>query len=306
MSLDGLDRELISSRKKEVKKQNDERLKTEKAAIEEELDDKSRRLLQAASEKGASAWLSCLPLARLGYVINKQEFRDAVCLRYGWQIQDAAKFCGCGKQNSLDHIITCKKGGYVVMRHNALRDAEIQLMEEICVDVRKEPTLIPTTEELTNGNTAEKARLDISAIGVWGRYEKTFFDVRVTHPNAESYMTKSLETIYKEHESEKKSQYNDRVLHNERASFTPLVFTTTGGMGHECEKLNRRIANLLARKRNAPYHKVISYVRHKLRFALLRTILYAVRGIRGKERAVYEESIEDISFNLIPDDGSEI
>ena len=192
------------------------------------------------------------------------------------------------------------------MRHNALRDAEAQLMEEVCTDVKKEPVLIPTTAEITNGNISEKARLDISAIGIWGKYEKTFFDVRISHPNADSYLDKSLTTIYKEHEAKKKSEYNDRVLHNERASFTPLVFTTTGGMGPECEKLNRRLADLLAKKRNEPYSKVISYVRHKLRFSLLRTLLYAIRGVRGKQKPNSEESIEDISFNLIPSDGYEI
>ena len=70
---------------------------------------------------------------------------------------------------------------------------------------------------------------------------RTFFDVRVTHPNADSYMDKSFSAIYKQNENQKKLEYNDRVLNNERASFTPLVFTTTGGMGPECDRLNRRL-----------------------------------------------------------------
>ena len=31
---------------------------------------------------------------------------------------------------------------------------------------------------------AEKARLDVSAVGVWGPMERTFLDVRVMHPNS--------------------------------------------------------------------------------------------------------------------------
>ena len=189
------------------------------------------------------------------------------------------------------------------MRHNALRDTEIKLMTEVCKDVQKEPVLIPTVAEISSGNISEKAKLDISAIGVWSQYEKTFFDVRVTHPNAASQMNKSLHTIYKEHETRKKADYNDRVINNERATFTLLVFTTTGGMGPECDSLNKRIADLLSRKRREPYHKVISYVRHRLRFSLLRTTLYAIRGVRGKPNANTEEEIADISFNLIPDEG---
>ena len=70
-------------------------------------------------------------------------------------------------------------------------------------------------------------------------------------------------------------------------------------MGRECEILNRRLAELLARKRKEPYSKVITYIRNRLRFSLLRTILFAVRGVRGKPSTEREEAIEDISFNLI-------
>ena len=116
--LQNLDRKEIKERKNEIRKQKDCRLKEEKAFIEEHLDAKKKRLLEAATEKGVSSWLSCPPLARLGYTLNKQEFRDAICLRYGWTIKDTPKFCGCGQPNSLDHAIICPKGGYVVMRHN--------------------------------------------------------------------------------------------------------------------------------------------------------------------------------------------
>ena len=59
-------------------------------------------------------------------------------------------------------------------------------------------------------------------------------------------MTKSLDDLYKENENEKKRAYNDRVINVEKSSFTPLVFTTTGGMGPECQKLNKRIAESIA------------------------------------------------------------
>ena len=87
-------------------------------------------------------------------------------------------------------------------------------------------------------NTSPNARLDISARGVYGDGDKTFFDVRVTHPNAPSSQDKSLTQIYNLHENEKKAEYNDRVLNVEKGTFVPLVYTTSGGMGPECLKLN--------------------------------------------------------------------
>ena len=186
------------------------------------------------------------------------------------------------------------------MRHNALRDTEARLMEEVCHDVVKEPHLIPTQDEI-NGINGEKARLDISAVGVWNDYEKSFYDIKVSYPNAESHLKKSTETIHKENEAGKKRDYMDRVLNTEKASFTPLVFTTTGSMGPECKRLNKRLAVLIAKKRNESYSDVIRYVRNSLRFALLKATLVAVRGVRGKREGP-GVLIEDISFNMIPRD----
>ena len=179
------------------------------------------------------------------------------------------------------------------MRHNALRHAEAKIMEEVCKDVRIEPQLIQIERETVRGNDAPQVRLDVPARGVWSPNEKTFFGVRVTYPNAESHRHKSLQQLYKENENEKKRQYNDRIINCEKATFTPLVFTTTGGMGPECQKLNKRLAELIAKKKES-YSHVIGHIRAKLRFALLRRVLVA---IRGKEN-VYDNNME-ISFNLL-------
>ena len=256
--------------------------------------------MKCAQEKRASSWLSALPLKRLGYAINKQEFRDAVCLRYGWKISDMPAHCACGARNSIDHLMICKRGGYVSMRHNALRDTEAKILSEVCSDVKIEPLLMPTDAEQVRGNGAPQARLDISARGVWSRYEKTFFDVRVSHPTAESHMRKSLANLYTENEAQKKRLYGDRVRNVERASFTPLIFTTTGGMSPECSRMNRRMAELIALKRNEVYSHVMCHLRTRLRFALLRATLVAIRGERGRRSAV-EDDMQDISFNLIPE-----
>ena len=57
-----------------------------------------------------------------------------------------------------------------------------------------------------------------------------FFYVRVCHPNADSYREMTQQQIYKQHKTKKKRQYSYRVMEIEIGTFTPLVFTTTGGM----------------------------------------------------------------------------
>ena len=41
--------------------------------------------------------------------------------------------------NGIDHTLICKKGGYVSMRHNALRDLNAEMQREVCRDVVTEP-----------------------------------------------------------------------------------------------------------------------------------------------------------------------
>ena len=43
------------------------------------------------------------------------------------------------------------------------------------------------------------------------------------------------------------------------------------------------LAQLIAKKRNEEYYQVINYIRTRIRFSLLRSVLVAVRGERGKE-----------------------
>ena len=133
-----------------------------------------------ACEKGSSSWLSALPLKSYGYCLNKSEFRDAVALRYGWCIPNVPSFCACGAKNDINHNLSCKKGGYIIYRHNIIRDTEADLLREICIDVETEPQLQPTNaDELSaRSNSADQARLDISAVGLWSPFERSYFDVR--------------------------------------------------------------------------------------------------------------------------------
>ena len=68
----------------------------------------SQQLIKGAMEKGASSWLSALPIKAIGYALNKQEFTDAVCMRYGWKIKGIPTHCACGEKlcGSQPHMYT--------------------------------------------------------------------------------------------------------------------------------------------------------------------------------------------------------
>ena len=187
------------------------------------------------------------------------------------------------------------------MRHNSLRDGLANIMKEVCSDVGTEPMLLPTNPNdfSSRVNTAEEARLDISARGINSTFERTFFDVRVAHPFAASNVTLSLDALYKKHEMEKINLYNERVRQVEKASFEPLVFLTTGGMGPRCTATIQKLARKIADKRQESYPDVMSFIRTKLRFSLLRSVLIAIRGERGKPSA-REPHLGYVAFNMVP------
>ena len=63
-------------------------------------------------------------------------------------------------------------------------------------------------------------------------------------------------------------------------SFTPLVFGTNGGMGVECQMFLRNLAVKLSRKNVEPYAALITWLRTRLCFEILRSVQISVRGSR--------------------------
>ena len=118
------------------------------------------------------------------------------------------------------------------------------------------------------------------------------------HPNCASYVDKDIEQLYVQHENMKKRDYRERVLNVEHGSLTPIIFTTSGGAGPGSNKHHKRIAQLMALKKKGEYSVIIQYIRTRLRFNLLRSILVAIRGERGKHKR--SGPISSIDFGLIP------
>ena len=140
--------------------------------------------------------------------------------------------------------------------------------------------------------------MDIVARGFWPPLDKAFFDVRVLHPGAMSNENKTLEKMYSDHEKEKKRTYNSRVIEVEHGKFTPLVFSTTGGMSKECTFFMKKLSEKLSHKTNQKYSDTLSFVRIRIRIELLKTCFNAIRGHRGRyfERPI---NLDELDINLV-------
>ena len=235
------------------------------------------------SREGTSSWLTTLPIHEHGFALHKSDFRDALALRYGWRPKGMPISCACGKTNSVDHALSCPRGGYVISRHNGVRDVTASLLGEAVKHVEIEPALQPLDEIMSNrtANTNDNSRLDIKCKGFWTDNQDAFFDVRVFNPLAPSNRSRSLANLYRSQEKEKHRAYEQRVREIEMGSFTPLVMSATGGLAPTAAIFYKRLASLIALKRDQPYPVIMSLIRTRLAFSLLRSSILAIRGSRG-------------------------
>ena len=77
-----------------------------------------QRCQEVAKEKGASSWLEALPVRYQDFALSKSEFRDALCLRYGWTPERLPARCVCGTAFDVMHALSCPTGGLPTIRLN--------------------------------------------------------------------------------------------------------------------------------------------------------------------------------------------
>ena len=219
----------VQNIKRKIKNQKQKKHQAKLENIRSYLTEEQIRLNNLNQEHGSSSWLTTLPLSEEGYDLTKQLFWDLIRIRYGWTLTKLPACCECGEKFDLQHALSWKKGGFVSLRHNFVRDITSSLLSEVCKDVRVEPQLQPLTGEsfATSTATGNEVRLDVCARGFWQAGQMAFFDVRVFNPNARRYAEQELSKTYQLNEKEKKQLYNERITQVEHGTFTSLVLSAT-------------------------------------------------------------------------------
>ena len=171
------------------------------------------------------------------------------------------------------------------------------MLKEVCREVTVEPLLLPLEGEHLNHRTANvsnEARVDVSARGFWTRGQRAYFDIRIFDPSALCYRELSLEAAHRRNEQEKTRAYEERIINVDQGSFTPLVFTSSGGMAPRARAFYARLAEVLAEKKQQPRSSVVAWMRCRLSFSLLRSALLCLRGT--KSPAPRASTVGDLDF----------
>ncbi|KAG0720657.1 hypothetical protein GWK47_048077 [Chionoecetes opilio] len=120
------------------------------------------------------------------------------------------------------------------------------MLREVCRDSPPNQLFPPEwrTMQYMTANTANEARVDVSARGFWTRGQRAFMDIRIFDPMGRI----SLEAAHQKNKQDKIRSYGDRIRNVDHGSFTPLVFTTSGGMGPKAKCFYSRLADVRAER----------------------------------------------------------
>jgi len=249
----------------------------------------------------SGVWLTVVPSRLNGSGISAEEWRDNVRLRYNLQPIDMPDRCdGCNCQLTVEHALSCKKGGLVHIRHDDVADEWRYLCGTALSfgRVEREPRIYSSVGRLVReaGEAAETPaagerdemqttgeRGDAGVHGFWQRQRMAIFDVRITDTDARSARGRDYTKILAAHEKEKKDKYLD-PCHQMRKDFTPLVYTVDGIAGREARNAERRLAAHLGMKWKKGYSEMVHYVRVRMALAVVRANSLLLRGSRDRQR----------------------
>ena len=94
---------------------------------------------------------------------------------------------------------------------------------------------------------------------------------------------------YRRHKLEKRRMYEKRICEVEHGSFTPSATVVF-----------KQLASLLSMKVDHPYSRTLTFLRCKVTFSLLDSVIMCLRGARSSfHRPAHDSSMQDQPLDLI-------
>ena len=124
--------------------------------------------------------------------------------------------------------------------------------------------------------------------------------MKVSNLLAPSYREKSVAATLATFEKQKKRSYNQRIQDVERGTFTPLIFGATGGISRECSIFLNRLSDKISEKRKCAKSDVITGIRRKISFILIRSVVTCLRGERASRTFTPDQvTLQDPKMNEV-------
>jgi hypothetical protein len=201
---------------------------------------KVAKRLERMGETGA--WLSVIPNRFDGTELSREEFQDNLAIHYGLRPRGLPECCdGCNEPFTVEHGLSCKKGGFAGQRHDDVCEelAHLCSMSLMSSRISSEPEIFYGRElnaaHRTEGEVlGDEARGDVGAHGFWKRGRTTIFDVIICDTDAKSYENRTSKKVLESASLRKKSNYEEACLERRR-DFTPMIYSIDG-MAEACSR----------------------------------------------------------------------
>ncbi|KAL7480493.1 hypothetical protein ACHAW6_006188 [Cyclotella cf. meneghiniana] len=233
----------------------------------------------------AGAWLSTIQKRFSGTKLTTDDLLDNIAIQCGQRPANLPDQCnGCGAGLTLEHGLSCKRGGLISICHDDVHDEWAHLC---CIALTNSQVVIKPTIFYGNGLLAsannatqstphtanptntlrEEAHSDVLAHGFWNRGRGTSFDVCICDTDSHSYGTTSSSEILKHHVTEKKDKNESACLECHR-DFTPLVYSVDGMASKDGGTAKRCLAWLLTKTWSRTYSDMANFVCTRMSLAI--------------------------------------
>jgi hypothetical protein len=209
------------------------RIKGEETSLDEMKKRDGRKVAKRLDRTGETgAWLSCIPNRFDGTELSSEEFFDNLAIRYGLRPRGLPERCdGCDEPFSVEHGLSCKKGGFVGQRHDDVCEewAHLCSMALTASRISSEPEIfygrgLNAAQRSESEVLGDEARGDVGAHGFWKRGRTTIFDVQVCDTDAKSYGNCKSTKVLESAAQRKKVKYKEACL-KQRWDFTPMLYS---------------------------------------------------------------------------------
>ena len=159
-------------------------------------------------------------------MLSQDEFCDNTRLRYGiWPINLCERCDGWEAGFSVDHMLSCKKGGLVCQHHEDTRDEAGSLAANALTTLRIscKPHIFygrgvsagieaEDTSRPGSNVARDKARGDVAVHGLWEKGKIFILDIRITDTDAKTYAGSSSVKVLEKAAKVKKDEYETACI----------------------------------------------------------------------------------------------
>ena len=179
------------------------------------------------------------------------------------------------------HGLNCSFGPNVIRRHDEIRDELALLSRLYYTGTSIEPVIKKPDESKPEGHPDRKGkRGDVLVRGMHASQTDAIIDVRVVNLDAQSRVHATAESTLKSEETNKNTKHR-AACEARRIRFVPFVVSTDGCLGPQADSYPRLLARCLSAKWEKPYSVVVSFLRMRVAFSIVRASSSCMRGPRN-------------------------